>query len=114
MAYEGIRAKIPLGEMGLLTDIAPEKAPPGSLIRANNICFFSGLVQKAPGTVTWNATALSAGIVAAHYWNHNLISPRMIAVTSDGNIYKGRDRAFGSAINQTISSSLTPNCIFAE
>lgn len=114
MAYSGMKAKIELGEYGLLTDIAPDKVPPGALIKANNVCFFNGAVQKAPGTLKWNASPLSSSLVAIHHWNPNLVTERFMAVTSDGNIYKGKDRAFGSPINATISSVLTPNCVFTE
>lgn len=114
MSYGGTKAKIPLGEFGLLTDIAPDKVPPGALIKANNVSFFNGTVQKAPGTLKWNSSALSSGIVAIHHWIPNLIKEYFVAVTSDGNIYKGQDRVFGSAINSTISSVLTPNCVFSE
>ncbi len=114
MAYTGTRVKIPLGEMGLLTDISPDKIPPSALIRAENVCFFNGNVQKAPGTLRWNATAVSAGIIAAHYFLPTLEKPRFIVATSDGNLYKGRDRVFGSPINSTITNTLTPNCVFAE
>lgn len=114
MAYSGNKAKIPLGELGLLTDIAPDKTPPNALIRAVNVVFSNGSVQKAPGSIKWNETALSAGIVAAHHWMPTTITERFVAVTSDGNIYKGRDRQFGSAINTSIASTLTANCVFAE
>jgi len=106
--------KISLGEYGLLTDIASDKAPPNSLIRATNVCYINGAVQKAPGSLQWNATALSAGIVGVHFYQPNLVSPRYVALTSDGNIYKGRDRVFGTPINSTIASTLTPNCVFAD
>lgn len=117
MAYEGLRVKIPLGEYGILTDIAPDKVPPGSLLQAQNISFFNGSVEKAPGAFQWNQTAVSAGIVGVHHWvpDINVINNnRFVALTSDGNIYKGRDRVFGSPINSTIASVLTPNCVFAE
>lgn len=113
MAYQGTKAKIPLGEFGLLTDIAPDKMPPNALIGAKNICYFNGTVQKAPGSIRWNADPLPAGIVAVHDWNPNTITQRMIAVTSAGSIYKGRDRIFGSAITTGLGA-LTPNCSFAE
>lgn len=112
--YTGTKAKIPLGEFGLLTDIAPDKVPPPALIQANNVCFTEGSVQKAPGTVKWNSTPLAAGIVAVHHWKPTLVTERFIAVTSDGSIYRGSDRVFGSAINSSVSSVLTPNCMFAE
>lgn len=114
MAYTGNKAKIPLGEFGLLTDIAPDKVPPGALIKANNVCYFNGSVQKAPGTLRWNADPLPAGIVAVHHWNPSLVQECFIAVTANGNIYKGKDRVFDTAVNTTLASVLTPNCVFAE
>lgn len=117
MPYSGARVKIPLGEFGVISDIAPDKAPPNSLLQAQNICFFNGSVEKAPGSLAWNATAVSAGIVGAHYWVPDLnalVNPRFVVMTSNGNIYKGRDRQFGTPINSTIASVLTPNCVFAE
>jgi len=114
MAYAGMKAKILLGENGLVTDVAPDKAPQNSLIRAQNVCFFNGAIQKAPGALQWNATPVSAGIVAAHFYQPILEEPRFVVATSDGNIYKGRDRVFGSPINTTIASVLTPNCVFAD
>jgi len=114
MAYAGIKAKVTFGDYGLLTDVSPDKAPPGSLVQAQNICYFNGAVQKAPGALQWNATAVSAGIVGTHYYLPTLVQPRFVVITSDGNIYKGRDRVFGAPINRTIASVLTPNCVFAE
>lgn len=114
MAYQGDKFKIPLGELGLLTDIAPDKTPPNALIRANNVQFTNGCVQKATGGLRWNETALSAGIVAAHHWMPNTVTERFIAVTATGDIYKGQNRQFGSACNVSIASVLTPNCVFAE
>lgn len=114
MSYGGTRAKIPFGEFGLLTDISPDKAPPGSLTGANNVCFFNGSVQKAPGGLRWNETPLTAGIVAVHHWMPDLNTERFIAVTENGNIYRGQDRQFGAACNTSISSVLTPNCMFCE
>lgn len=115
MAYAGNKVKISLGSQGLLTDISTDTAPQESLIRATNVCYFNGAVEKAPGSLRWNATAVSAGIVGAHYFLPNLISPRYVIVTSDGKIYKGRERVFGNPI-ATVSGvmPLTPNCVFAE
>jgi hypothetical protein len=112
--YNGAKAKITFGEFGLMTDISPDKQPQGAPILANNVVFTNGNIQKAPGSVKWNQTALSAGIVAVHHWMPTLVQEQYIAVTDDGNIYSGRDRQFGSAINATVASTLTPNCVFAE
>lgn len=112
MSYTGERAKLPLGEFGLLTDIASDKVPPNALIRAKCITYTNGAVEKAPGTIKWNETPLSAGIVATYEWRPTPTEPRMIAVTSAGNIYKGQDRQFNQTANTGIASMLTPNCVF--
>jgi hypothetical protein len=114
MAYQGNTAKIPLGEFGLLTDVASDKVPANSLIEAKNVCFYNGAIEKAPGSIRWNTTSLSASIVAAWNWHPATGIERMVAVTSTGNIYKGRDREFGNPINSTIANTLTPNCAFVE
>lgn len=114
MAYSGTEVKINLGELGLLTDIAPDKVPPNALIQAKSVCFYNGAIEKAPGSIRWNATALGSGIVAAHHWMPTLVQERFIAVTENGAIYKGQDRQFNVTLNSSIASTLTPNCMFAE
>lgn len=112
--YEGNRAKIQFGEFGLLTDITPDKQPPGSLIQAKCITFSNGSPQKAPGGLRWNATAIGTGIVAAHYWQPTLNVERFIVVGENGKVLRGQDRQFNITANATIASVLTPNCVFAE
>lgn len=112
MSYTGTKVKIPLGEMGLMTDVAPDKVPASALIRANNICFFNGTVQKAPGSIRWNATPLTAGIVAVKYYQPTLEQPFFMAATSDGKIYRGTSRQFNAAIATVSSTPLNTNCIF--
>jgi len=114
MAYTGAKAKISLGELGLLTDIGSDKLPPNALIEANNICFFNGAVEKAPGSYRWNASdQLDSPIVAVRDWGPTVITQRMIAVTANGKVYKGRDRVFGEPIASGLGT-LTPNCVLTE
>lgn len=113
MAYQGNSIKIPLGDYGLLTDPAMDSIPANALIDAKNVTFSNGAVQKAPGTYRWNASALSAGVVAVHDWHPDVVRQRMIAVTSAGDIYIGRDREFGTAVNTGLGA-LTPNSTFVE
>ena len=63
MGYTGEQITIPLGQYGILSDLAPSDIPPNGLIDARNISLVRGLVEKAPGTLKYNATPLSAGIV---------------------------------------------------
>lgn len=113
MAYRGIEAKIPLGELGLLTDIAPDKIPPPALIYSNNICYYNGTIQKAPGGLKWNASALDSGVVAVFDFWPNGVTQRMIAATSGGYVYKGRDRVFATTLASGLGN-LTPNSMFVE
>jgi len=116
LGYDGVEAKIPLGEIGLLTDVSPTDMPPNALTYANNICLWNGCVEKAPGTLKFNASALPAGIVAIHDWWPDTTKQRLIAVTSAGSVYRdtgGRDFASNTAITTGLGT-LTPNCKFTE
>lgn len=115
MAFSGQDVTIPLGQQGLLTDLAPTDIPPGALIYSNNITLSNGTVQKAPGTLRYNSTPLSAGVVAVHDWWPDIITQRMIAVTSDGKIFRDLgDRSFGTGPINSGFGKFTPNCIFIE
>lgn len=114
MAFSGLQVTIPLGRMGVVSDLAPTDVPPGSLIYANNIVLFNGTVQKAPGTLLYNTIPLSSGIVALFDWWPDTVRQRLIAVTADGSVYRDTGgRAFGTAI-KTGLGMLTPNCIFCS
>lgn len=112
MSYSGIEAKISLGSIGLMTDVAPDATNPAALVDATNVTFFNGKVQKAPGSLQWNATPVDSGIIACHYWEPDTVTYRMIAVTNTGNYYKGQDRVF-SQIGSGLGV-LNPQCVFAE
>lgn len=111
MGYEGVAVKIPFGNMGIVTDMAPADLPPSSFIRAENITLENGLVEKARGGLRYNTNALAAGIIAAvDYWPDVLVQ-RTIAVCSNGSVYRDiGDRLFsgGTAIASGLGT-LTPN-----
>lgn len=99
MAYGGQQAHIPLGQMGLLTDVPPGEVPRGALIRANNVSFETGLVTKAPGSMRYNTTVLPAGIVALFDYWPNVSTQRLIAACSNGTLFRDDgDRTFGGAV----------------
>lgn len=118
MGYAGETATIPLGGLGLLTDLPPTEIPPNALIYASNITLANGLVQKAPGAVAYNSSALAAGIVAIFDWWPTDVRQRMVAACSNGYIYAddglGNFSAFngGAALNDTVLVGLTPNSQF--
>jgi hypothetical protein len=116
MAYSGMTASIPLGEFGLLTDQPPSQVPRGAMIKANDVSFETGLVTKARGSARYNTQVLPAGIVALHDWWPDVVSQRLIALCSNGSIYRDiGDRVFSSA--SAIASGLlnvTAKSMFVE
>ncbi len=101
MGYEGQIAQIPIGIMGLMSDLAPSQIPHTALTKVINCDFAPGYVQKAPGAIQYNRSALSAGIIALlDYWP-TTYKQRLFAATSDGKIYRDYgDRNFnlGAAV----------------
>ena len=116
MAYSGVQAHIPLGQIGLLTDVPPGDVPRGALIRATNVSYETGMITKAPGAARYNTQVLPAGIVGLiDYWP-NPSTQRLIAACSNGSIFRDiGDRVFGSATAiATGLGTLTPKCMFVE
>lgn len=98
MAYRGNVAFLPLGELGLLADLPPSQVPRGALIKANNISFETGLITKAPGSSRYNTQVLPAGVVAVHDYWPDVQAQRLIALCSNGSVYRDDgDRTFGGA-----------------
>lgn len=114
MPYTGQIAQINLGDIGLLTDVAPGNVPRGALIRAEDISFETGILTKAPGSYRYNTQVLPAGIIAlVDYWP-TVSTQRMIVACSNGSLYRDiGDRLFDSAtaINTGLGT-LTPKCMF--
>lgn len=116
MAYRGQVAHIPLGQMGLLTDVPAGDVPRGALISAYNVSYETGTVTKAPGAIRYNTNALPAGVVGHVDWWPNPSTQRLIAACSNGSIYRDiGDKLFSG--NVAIASglgTLTPKCMFVE
>lgn len=112
MAYRGVTAPIPLGSLGVISDLPPGDIPPGALLEAKNVTFEKGLIQKAPGGLRYNGSALSAGVVAMFDWWPDINQQRLIVATRDGSIYRDTGgRNFGTAI-KTGLGVLTPQSQF--
>ena len=69
MAYTGDWMEIPMGD-GLLTDSASSEIPHTKLIKAINLNFAPGYLEKAPGALLYNRSgAFPNSIVALiDYW----------------------------------------------
>lgn len=116
MAYEGIEAKIPLGDLALVTDSSGDKLSPNALCDAKNISVTNAVIEKAPGTYKYNSVSLGSSIVAIHDYWPTTVQQRLIALTTNGNVYRdtgGRDFGAQIAINSGLGN-LQANCKFVE
>lgn len=107
-------ASITLGQQGLLTDMPSSEIPPTALIRSTNIDYGPGFLQKAPGAIRYNASALTAGVVGIQDYWVDINRQRLLAATSDGKLWKDfGDRTFnGTAPIVTGLGNLTNACSF--
>lgn len=116
MGYTGEVVTIPLGQNGIVSDLAETDRPPGSLLYAKNISLYNGTAEKAPGTHILNSSPLTAGIVALFDWWPITTLQRTIAITSDGSAW--RDEGSGSFNGGTAITTglgvLNPNCMFVS
>lgn len=88
MAYQGVVARIPLGQIALYTDDDPMKTPPGSLIRANNVQLRHNFIEKDAGSTRYNQSALPAAITGIQDWWPTDEDQRGIAVCANGKVYQ--------------------------
>ena len=99
VGYLGNTMTIPLGSLGVMSDVTPGNIPPTALIDAKNVDFGPGYIQKAPGSLRYNsATPLPSPIIAlADYWPSTYVQ-RTFAACANGSIYRDiGDRLFTSA-----------------
>lgn len=89
--YKGTIANIPVGQLGLITDLPQGKIPGGAVMRAQNLTYESGYVEKAPGSTNYNRTALPAGVAAVLDWWPNINTQRLITVCKNGKVYRHPD-----------------------
>lgn len=92
MAYSGSAVNLIVGQGGLLTDISPGLIPASNLINAGNVLIRDGIVEKAPGSLRWNADPLPSPIVALYDWWPNTGKQYTIAVTKEGRVYRFQDQ----------------------
>ena len=86
--YEGYEVPIVLGQLGLQTDGPQSQLPPNAAIKANNVAFFTGVLSKSNGTTRYSTVALANPIIAAIDWWPTPSQQRLVAITSDGRIWK--------------------------
>jgi hypothetical protein len=116
MSYSGKTCTIPLGQIGLFTDVPPGEVPRGALVKANDVSFETGAITKAPGSLRYNTQVLPSAIVAVHDWWPDVVTQRLIALCENGSLYRDiGDRVFSGAV--AINSGLMscgPRSSFVE
>lgn len=90
---------------GLHTDDPDTQIPPTDLKRANNITYEGNKVSKAPGAIRFNSTALSSSVVEAIDWWPSSILQRLIAITSDGQVWRLIDKFTQSTVQNTTDTT---------
>lgn len=116
MAYAGESITIPLGQIGLMPDVAPTDVALGAFINAQNIILNEGRAQKAPGDRAFNSTALPGGIVGVFDWRQDNVNQRLVAACDNGFLYidagVGANNFNSTALNTNALIGLDPNCQF--
>lgn len=88
MQYPGQIAVIPFGDGALQSDDPQTKILTGRLISALNVSFHRGVAEKEGGSRRWNSSALPAGVIQfSDYWPTPILQ-RVIAVCSNGKVYR--------------------------
>lgn len=117
MAYIGQEIPIPLGQLLLHTDDAATQLPPNAAIKANNIDVYSGNVAKSGSSTVYNVgNAVDAGIIALWDWFPTPSQQRLIAVTTNGKVWRDTgDGTFGTLTPiKTGLGTLTSDTYFCE
>lgn len=116
MSYSGAIVPIPLGQLGLRTDDPVTSLPPNCLIKANNVSLFNNRIEKSRGSSKYNSTTLGNSVVCVKDWFPTPSLQRLIALTSNGNVYRdtGNGLFSGNVAIKTGLGTLTTNCMMVE
>jgi hypothetical protein len=116
MGYTGSSVPIVLGQVGLITDDPISALPLNALQKANNITFQNGRISKMLGSTKYNADALTGQVVGLKDWWPTSSLQRLIAVTSDGKVWRDTgDTTFSSntPIKTGLGGTTTDTCLEA-
>jgi hypothetical protein len=112
MGYVGTTIPIPLGQIGLMTDLPMGQIPPNAAIVATNVSINNNRIEKSPGSTKYNSTVLPASVVAVYDWWPTASLQRLIAVTSDGKIFRDTgDGTFSTATAITTGLGTLDNTV---
>ena len=90
MSFRGLIAPIPLGLRGLYGSRNPSTIPFDGAIRATNVAFDRGTVQKEGGATKYNSSAISGApsVIGGVDWHPTIGAQRMVVMTSAGDLLK--------------------------
>jgi hypothetical protein len=107
--YNGQIVELPLGINGLETDDPDSALQAGNLIRARNVNYQNGAIEKAVGAMRWNSSPLGVGIRAGLDWWPDDQTQRLIALGLDGNVYRYTNPEVQGLITPGTGAPLTLN-----
>lgn len=107
--YAGQIVELQVGTDGLRTDDPNSVLTAGNLIISRNIDQQEGGIAKARGSMRWNETPFSFGVRGGFDWWPDESTQRLIAITSDGKIYKMPDRLTATEIGAVGGAPATIN-----
>lgn len=90
MSYRGQIAEIPLGAEGMTGNKNLSQVRPTQLLRAQNITYENGTLQKEGGDILYTPTAIDGGvpILGGWDWWPSIGTQRSIILNSHGNVFK--------------------------
>ena len=90
MAYTGQIAEIPIGFDGLTGTKNASQILPGELVRAQNVEYAAGTLEKEGGATKYNSTAITGApaVIGGWDWHPTEGVQRMIVVTSAGAVLR--------------------------
>lgn len=112
MASNALVIELPVGMDGLDGSKNMSQIPITALLRASNITYESGTLQKEGGAAKYNSTAITGApsVLGGWDWLHDGVTQRMVVFTSAGDLLK--DTGSGT-FSVTLASGLTATSVIA-
>jgi len=109
MAGKDLTYTIPLGEGGQLSDLPHYKTPKTKKRLALNATINNGVLEKSPGSLRWNDSALDSGIVHIREYCPTSTIRRVLAVTRDGKVFKYDSEFVSNEVTAVMPAPTTLN-----
>lgn len=110
-------APLPIGFDGLDGSKNMSQIPPTALIKAENISFDAGTLQKEGGAVKYNSAVISGAhrVIAGHDWFPSEGTQRLIVMTSNGDVLRDTgDGTFSTNLKSGLTISTVAPPLFVD